>query len=351
MLLVSLRDLEWRRRRFAIAIGATSVVFALALLLSGVNASFSNEVHRTVDFMHVGTWLVRSGTAGPFTSPNAFPAERSRAVASLPGVARADPIAAARGITHAGGSGVRDLNVIGVVPSGVGAPPASAGGAELAGTGVAVVDDSLGLRVGSRFDLSGRPFRVVGVVHGITYFASIPVVFIPLRDAQNLFFGGQPLATAIVTRGAPPAAPRGLSMLSNEEVEADLLRPIQQARQTIALIRGLLWAVAAGIVGAIVYLTAMERTRDFAVLKATGASTGFLLGGLVLQAIFLALISALVAMVLEVAMAPAAAMSVEVSTAGYLSLPVVAVLVGVLASLAGVRRAIRVDPALAFAGA
>ncbi len=50
-------------------------------------------------------------------------------------------------------------------------------------------------------------------------------------------------------------------------------------------------------------------------------------------------------------MAPAAAMSVEVSTTGYLSLPVVAVMVGVLASLAGVRRAIRVDPALAFAGA
>src|SRR6266540_2164505 len=177
MLLVSLRDLEWRRRRFAIAIGATSLVFALALLLSGVNASFGNEVHRTVGFMHVDTWLVRSGTAGPFTSPNTFPADRSRAVASLPGVLRADPIAAARGIRHAGGRDVRDVNVIGVVPSGVGAPPASAGGAELTGTGVAIVDASFGLHIGSRFDLSGRPFRVVGVVHGITYFAAIPVAF------------------------------------------------------------------------------------------------------------------------------------------------------------------------------
>jgi putative ABC transport system permease protein len=349
MWLLTLRDLQWRRRRFAIAMGATSLVFALALLLSGVSASFDNEVRRTVDFMHPGAWLVREGTAGPFTSPNAFPAGRAAVVAALPGVVRADPVAVARGVTHV--HGVRDVNVIGVVPGGVGAPPPALGGAELARGGGAVVDASLGVRMGDTFDLSGRRFTVVGLLHGITFFAAIPVAFISIEDAQRLSFGGRNLATAILTKGVPANVPPGLSLLSDQQVEQDMLRPIQQAKQTIALIRGLLWAVAGGIIGAIVYLSALERSRDFAVLKATGSSGRFLLTGLVLQAIVVALASVVVAMVLELAMAPAAAMSVEVSLASYATLGAVAVVVGFLASLAGVRRALRVDPALAFAGA
>ncbi len=139
-------------------------------------------------------------------------------------------------------------------------------------------------------------------------------------------------------------------MLGNREVASDLARPVLQAKQTISLIRLLLWAVAAGIIGAIVYLSVLERTRDFAALKAIGLSTSHLLGGLVLQAVVLSLLSALLAVAIEQAIAPAVAMSVEVPVLAYVSLPLVAVFVGVLASFIGLRRAVGVDPALSFAG-
>jgi putative ABC transport system permease protein len=125
---------------------------------------------------------------------------------------------------------------------------------------------------------------------------------------------------------------------------------VLQAKQTIALIRVLLWAVAAGIIGAIVYLSVLERTRDFAALKAIGVSTLHLLGGLVLQAVVLSVLAAALAVAIEAAIAPAVAMSVEVPVFAYVSLPVVAVAVGMLASFIGLRRAVRVDPALSFAG-
>jgi putative ABC transport system permease protein len=44
------------------------------------------------------------------------------------------------------------------------------------------------------------------------------------------------------------------------------------------------------------------------------------------------------------------AMSVEVPTSTFLTLPLVALAVGVAASMIGLRRAVAVDPALAFAG-
>jgi putative ABC transport system permease protein len=108
--------------------------------------------------------------------------------------------------------------------------------------------------------------------------------------------------------------------------------------------------VAAGIIGAIVYLSVLERTRDFAALKAIGVSTASLLGGLILQAVVLSLLSATLAVAIEEAVAPAVAMSVEVPVLAFVSLPVVAVAVGVCASFIGLRRAIGVDPALSFAG-
>jgi len=347
MLLITLRDLQWRRRRFAIAVAVTSMVLGLALLLSGVSASFTNEADRTLELIHVDAWLVRSGDATPFTGPSAVDAGAASAVASIQGVEAASPIIVTSATARLEGS-VRNVNVIGVVPGGVGDPTAIDAGSSVILSGDALVDTSLGLERGEGLRLAGHSTRVVGLVRGITYFAGIPTVFLPIWDVQQMRFGGEPLATAIVTWGFPREAPAGLEILSGDEVREDVLRPVAQARQTIALIRGLLWIVAAGIVGAIVYMSALERTGDFAVMKAAGAANRSLLSGLLVEAVVLASASAGMAILLEAAMAPLAAMSVEVPASAYATLPAVALLMGGIASAAALRRTIRVEPALAF---
>ena len=49
MLLAAWRDLQWRRRRFLIAVLGTALVFAMTLVLAGLSAAFVNEVDRTID--------------------------------------------------------------------------------------------------------------------------------------------------------------------------------------------------------------------------------------------------------------------------------------------------------------
>jgi putative ABC transport system permease protein len=184
----------------------------------------------------------------------------------------------------------------------------------------------------------------------MTYFAGIPRVTVSFRTAQRLGLDGRRLATAIVTRGTPASVPPALTLLGNDEVAEDLARPINPAKQTIGLLRFLLWLVAAGIIGAIVYLSVLERVGDFAVLKAIGVSARHLLTALLLQAVLLSLLAAALAVGLQAAIAPAVAMSVEVPATTFLTLPLVAVLVGAAASALALRRAISVDPALAFSG-
>ncbi len=56
---------------------------------------------------------------------------------------------------------------------------------------------------------------------------------------------------------------------------------------SIGLVRILLWIVAATIIGSVLYIQAMERTRDFAVFKATATSSAAIGFGLALQPVIL----------------------------------------------------------------
>ena len=66
-------------------------------------------------------------------------------------------------------------------------------------------------------------------------------------------------------------------MRTNAAILSDLRRPLKKATSTISFLRVLLWIIAAGIIGSVLYLQAIERTRDFAVFKATGVSSRTLL--------------------------------------------------------------------------
>jgi putative ABC transport system permease protein len=344
--LLTARDFTWRWRRYAIACVACGLVLGLALLLSGIKAGFDNEIQRTLHSFGASAWLVARGSSGPFTAPTVFPASQAAAVATEPGVQRADPVAllSATAATPA----LREVNVVGVVPGGVGAPNGS--GALALVRGEAIADAGLGVHVGERFTLNAAQFRVGAVTHGLTYFAGTPTIRISLAQAQRVGFSGQALASAVVTRGKPRVTPAQLTSLSNSQVASDLARPVAQAKRTITLIRSVLWVVAAGIIGAILYLTALDRLADFAVMKAIGVATRTLLGGLLAQAAVLALISAAVGIAFAAAISPAAGIPVEVPTSSYLTLLLIAIAVAALGSMLAIRQAVAIDPASAFGG-
>jgi putative ABC transport system permease protein len=348
VLFVSLRDLQWRRRRFMISVFATGLVFALAVLITGISASFHNEVGRAIKAFHADEWIVSNNATGPFTTPVLIPESTAATVVALnPGVA-AEPLATLRFTVHT--SRVRDLNVIGAIPGKLGMPKI-ADGKPVVKSGDIVVDRSLGVPVGRKLTIGGLHFTVVGRTKGISYFAGTPVVFMSLHDAQDLSLGGQPLASSIVVKGHVTKLPPGTHSLTNAQTISDLRRPLKSATGTISILQYLLWIVAAGIIGSVLYLQAIERMRDFAVFKATGVTGRSLAVGLAFQAIVLAIASAIVAMILAYLLAPVMPMNVETPPSTFVVLPIVAVIVSLLASISGLRRAVGVDPALAFGGA
>lgn len=345
---ITLRDLQFRRRRFAIAILGTALVFAMTLIMSGMAAGFRAEVSNTVRAIGAESWIVRAGVAGPFTAPTIMGPDLARRIAASPGVKRAEQVVIVRRTMPLPGRLV-DINILGYTIGGIVRPPIVSGRAPVR-DGEAAVDGRAKLSVGSQLVLGGQRLRVVGLMDGISWFGGVPAAFVPLADAQRIAFEGRPMGTAVITLGMPRSVPGGYAAIDSETTEADMYRPIKNGIQAIDTVTALLWIVAAMIIGAVVYLSALERVRDFAVLKALGGSSRSLFGGLALQAMLVALIAAVLGIGIATALVPRFSLLVAIPGSAYASLPVIGMLVGLIASLSGLRRAVSVDPALAFGG-
>jgi putative ABC transport system permease protein len=346
----ALRDLEWRRMRFAVAIVGAGVLFGLTLAMTGISGGFNTEASRTVQGFHADTWVVGSGAAGPFLGSSIVPASRVTEVAGLPGVVSAVPVAFIRKDVITNGSPT-DVNVFGVPAGSFAAPQVQAGRAPVTDDEVAVSTKLAGYNVGDPIVIAGHRFVVVGTVDNSTALAGVPNVFLTLPAAQAVAFGGAQIASAFAVKGSiTTPLPAGLAQVPNKAGVDDLLRALKQARSSIYLTAVLAWIIAALIIGSVVYLSVIERLKDFAVFKAIGVSTTSLLTGLALQAVILSLIAALVGLVVGTLLGPHLGLPVSISWETYVLLPVVAVVFSLLAILFGLRRALSVDPASAFGG-
>jgi putative ABC transport system permease protein len=345
---ITIGDLRLRRRQFVIAMVGGALVFAMTLILAGMSNSFRQEVETTVDDVRADRWVVTAGSPGPFTGFAALPDGVPDQLTHAPGVTAADPLIIAPQAVEIGDR-FHGVYVLAYARNGLGTPMPSHGRVVQA-RAEAVADDRLGVDTGDVITMSGRPFTVVGTTSGHSVFGGLPMVYVDLADGQALSFGGQPLATAVAVRGVPDAVPAGVSVLTNDDVRSDVLRQMQSAVQSIDSTRLLMWIVAAVIVAGLVYVSALERGRDFAVLKAMGASTGNVFFSMALEAVLVCLVAVVLAAVIGTLIRPFFALPVDIPLAAFVTLPIIALVVGLVGSLAGLRRAVTADPARAFGG-
>jgi putative ABC transport system permease protein len=346
---ITLADLRYRYRQFLIAVVGAGVVLAMAVLLSGLAEGFRSEIHDTVGAVGADRWVLSAQSNGRITAVATFDEAAVGQLAATAGVTRADGVALLPQEVVRDGGRLVTVNVMGVNPSGLGLPHARHG-ATLTGDGQIVVDRRTGISVGSTVQLGSLPLRVVGQVTGRTLAGGVPMTYLTLHDAQTALLGGRAVVTAVVTTGIPASVPAGLVALTNGKVEDETLATLSGAVGSIKQSRTMMWVVAAIIIAALVYVSALQRVRDFAVLKALGSSSRSLFGSLCLQAVLVTLLAAGLGSVLAQFMTGVFKQPVTVPMSAYTTLPLVAVVVGIAASVVALRQATGADPATAFSG-
>lgn len=345
MILLTFRDLVYRRTRFIVVTLLAAVVFALLFVMIGLVEQFNAEPVDTVAAIGADSWVIPEGITGPFTALSAAPAQAIDAIEADTKSA----VVVSRSNLLDDGEPV-DVILFGHEVGGLGTPSLVAGRA-VAESGELVVDETAGLEVGQQVTIGGLDLTVVGETENITMLAGTPMAFVALADAQNIVFRSTELIGAVLVDGEIGAIPAGAKVLTAEEVATDALRPLDASISSIDLVRLLLWGVAAVIIGAVVYLSALERQRDFAVLKAVGAPNSALLGSLGLQAVLVSLAAVAIASIIQLFLVPSFPLPVRVPARAFWQVPLLAVIMALVAGGVGMRKVLRSDPSEAFSGA
>ena len=346
---LTLSDLRYRYRQFVIAVVGAGLVLAMALLMAGLAAGFRVEINRTVSGVGADRWVLSTSSAGRIASLGLFPQSDITAISAARGVARAAPLVIVPEQVAYKGAVSKTVNIFGVAPGELGDPAVNAGRG-LRGDGEVVASTTAGTPVGSELTMGSKTFRVVGQVRDRTLLGGGPILYMTLRDAQAVALGGRPLVTAVVTSGVPAGVPGGLEVLTNSQVDRKQLEALSGGVKSIDSSRVLMWIIAAFIIAALLYVSAIQRVRDFAVLKALGSSSAVLFGSLSVQAVAVSLVAAVFAMVICNFMGGMFAQPVAIPGSAFATMPLVAIAVGLVSSLFALRRVTRTDPASAFGG-
>ncbi len=345
---LAVADLRFRLRRFVVAVVAASVTLMLLLLMTGVVNQFDREPGATIETLGGSHWVLRNGIESPFASDAVFPTELAGQVGVAPDGQARMLVVASLPITVDDEN--REALLIGHPPDGPGAPDPAEGRLADGARGVAV-STAVGVEIGDTILVGGAEKEVVGTVRDSTLYAGMPLVFLPVAQSWERLSGGTPFASAVLLDSEPVTVPEGLHVRTAEQVAVAAKGPLERPILTLHLVRALLAIVAAMIIGAVVYLASIERTRDVAVLRAVGVRSPMLAIGVAVQALAMAVVAAIIGIGLQELIAPVFPMAVHLTTADLILLVVTAAVVAIAASYAAIRRTLRIDPSAAFAGA
>ncbi|MGH1564844.1 ABC transporter permease [Mumia sp. DW29H23] len=340
---LALRELRSARGRFTLMAGVIALLSLLVVILSGLTAGLAAQSVGALDRLpadHVALATDGAGEASFATS--AVTADDVARLARTPGV----DDAAAWGVTT-DRVGVDSVSVLGAEPGSSIAPDALA-------PGTMVADRSLGLEVGETVSLGATTLRVTATVDG-DFLNHLPAVWVPLDVWQSLPGSGGKDATAVAltTDDAfhDDAVPDGLDVQTRTDARA-AVGSYAAENGSLTMIRGLLLAVSALVVGAFFTVWTIQRSPDLAVLKAIGARTGYLVRDALAQAAVVLVVGAcagaLVGGAAGLAVSSQVPFVVDASTTLVPLLLLVAL--GLVGAAAAVRRVATVDPLTALGG-
>lgn len=349
------RDLRFARGRFALMGAVIVLLTLLVVLLSGLTAGLGRESTSAIADLPADQLVFSvpaDGEAISFTASSVDERLRQQWQA-VPGVTGAALLGVA---TTRARSGTRTaaLSAFGVAPDAGLAPDGGriGPGRVVLSRGAAVALDA---RVAAAVTLAGRRLTVAAIAGDASY-GHTPVVWTSLADWRRLAPGGpdgRATVLALTTDSDAGLRSADARLGTRTVTRADALPAIGSyaaEHRSLQLMRGLLFAISALVVGAFFAVWTVQRGGDVAVLKALGASTGYLLRDALGQALVLLIAGTATGGLVAAAIGAAASGTVPlVLDATTVQVPAaVMTLLGMVGAGLSVRRITAVDPLVAL---
>ena len=377
------------------------LLIGVTLVMAGVYRGMVDDGKALLDNSGADLWVVQKDTLGPYAEPSSLNDDVYRTVLAMPGVAQAANVTYLTMQARKGDSDVRTM-VVGIAPGAMGAtpgwPPYLVAGRQITrGHYEAVADIATGFQLGDAVKIRRNHYTVVGLTRRMVSSSGDPMVFIPLKDAQEAQFlkdndaiwqsrrrteanpvfnrpGVPGLLDAVVASQStnafvnavlvtlkPGQEPeevaesirrwKRMTVYTRAQMEGILVgKLIATSAKQIGMFLVILAVVSAAIVAFIIYSLTMDKIREIAVLKLIGMRNRTIAAMILQQALALGVIGFVVGKITATFAAPLFPKYVLLMPADSIVGFFAVLAICVLASIVAIRMALKVDPAEAIGG-
>jgi putative ABC transport system permease protein len=399
MISLAARDIQHSWAKFVLTGLGLGLLIGVTLTMAGVFRGMVDDAQALLNNSGADLWVVQKDTQGPYAEASNLKDDVVRSIAGMPGVAMAANITYfTMQVKAVGGKEARAM-VVGIEPGAAGLPGQPShllAGRHLTRSHYeAVADIKTGLSLGDKVEIRRHTYEVVGLTRRMVSSGGDPMVFIPLKDAQEAQFikdndaivndrvrtaanpafnrpavpglldAVQNLQTSSrnvnavlvrVTEGwsaAQVAEPirrwKHLTVFTREDMEDILVdKLIATSAKQIGMFLAILAVVSAAIVAFIIYTMTLGKIREIAVLKLIGTRNLTIASMILQQALGLGVIGFVVGKVAATLWAPVFPKFVLLHTQDAVLGFIATMLICTLASTLAIRIALRVDPAQAI---
>lgn len=390
------RDIAHSWGKFVLTGLGLGLLIGVTLTMAGVYRGMVDDAQALLNNSRADLWVVQKDTQGPYAESSSLKDDVVRSVRGMPGVAQAANVTYfTMQVQRRDGDDSRVM-VVGIEPGQSGEPGYLVAGRQLTRSHYeAVVDVKTGFSLGERIRIRRHDYTVVGLTQRMVSSGGDPMVFIPLKDAQEAQFlkdndaiisdrartatnpafnrpgvpglleAVQALQTsshnvnAILVQLAAGYSPeqvaepirrwKHLQVFTREGMEEILVsKLIATAAKQIFMFLVILALVSAAIVAFIIYTMTLGKIREIAVLKLIGTRNITIASMILQQALGLGLIGFAVGKVAATVWAPFFPKFVLLLAADAVTGLIATLLICTLASTLAIRAALKVDPAEAI---
>ena len=397
MINLASRDVAHGLGRYLLTSVGLALLIGVTLSMAGIYRGMVDDARALLTSWQADIWVVQQHTLGPFAESSTLRDDAYRGLAGLPGVAETGNVTFLTMQVKRGKDDVRVM-VAGFEPGRPGEPTLLTAGRPVTRSHYeAIADVKGGFSLGERIRIRRKEYTVVGLTSRMVSSSGDPMVFIPLKDAQEAQFlkDNEAIRNERSRLAASPALNRpgvpGLleaieaNQFSSHNVNAVLVRLapgfdrqavaenikrwkylqaytgedmeeilvgtlIATSARQIFVFLVILALVSATIVAFIIYTMTLAKIKEIAVLKLIGAKNATIAGMILQEALGLGLIGFLAGKLIATLWGPHFPKYVVLLTEDAVRGFVVTMAICALASVIAIRAALRIDPATAIGG-
>jgi len=395
------RDIMHSWGKFVFTGAGLGLLIGVTLSMAGIYRGMVDDAKVLLDNSGADLWVVQKDTLGPYAEPSSIYDDTWRGIRGMPGVARTANVTYLTMQVRQGGRDVRSM-ISGVTagePGTPGWPSYLVAGRQITrGHYEAVADIAAGFKLGERIKIRRNSYTVVGLTRRMVSSSGDPMVFIPLKDAQEAQFlkdndailqqrrravanpafnrpgvpglldavlasqSSNPYVNAVLVQvasghGAEEVAAfirrwKRLTVYTRDQMEEILVgKLIATSAKQIGMFLVILSIVSAAIVAFIIYTLTLGKIREIAVLKLIGTRNRTIACLIMQQAVALGMIGFVVGKITAtLVMAPIFPKYVLLEPLDSVKGFVAVVVICVISSIIAIRAALKVDPAEAIGG-